>query len=273
MGRKNKDLLRLFVRLPWWVSVIVSASVYTGLKYGVPIIEPLFESKGMTGLPTPFKAFAQIAPDIAPWFGLPLLIPAPISALRSWRKRKLLDKQKSLDSIRALSWKEFEKLLAEAYRRQGYFVAENSSLGPDGGIDILLKKNGNVFLVQCKHWRSTKVGVRVVREMYGIMTDKGADGVFIITSGFFTQEAKNFASEKPIDLVEGNQLAQFVISVQKPSREDFQQNAASLNSEHFCPKCGCELILRITRKGTEAGENFWGCSSFPRCRFTQAYLG
>ena len=71
--------------------------------------------------------------------------------------------------------------------------------------DLVLKKDGNLFLVQCKQWRSYKVDVRVVREMYGVMTAKQANGVIIITSGLFTQEAKSFATDKPIDLVEGNQ--------------------------------------------------------------------
>jgi len=56
--------------------------------------------------------------------------------------------------------------------------------------------------VQCKQWRSMKIGVKVVREMYGLLTSKSAHGAIIITSGMFTQEAKSFATDKPIDLVE-----------------------------------------------------------------------
>ncbi len=35
-----------------------------------------------------------------------------------------------------------------------------------------------------------------------------------------------------------------------------------------CPKCGNEMILRTAKKGANAGENFWGCSMFPKCRMT-----
>jgi len=35
-----------------------------------------------------------------------------------------------------------------------------------------------------------------------------------------------------------------------------------------CPKCGSEMVLRTVKKGTNAGENFWGCSRFPKCRAT-----
>ena len=37
----------------------------------------------------------------------------------------------------------------------------------------------------------------------------------------------------------------------------------------ICPKCGSKLILRTARKGANAGNQFYGCSSFPKCRYTQ----
>jgi restriction system protein len=97
-----------------------------------------------------------------------------LSYFESRRKRKLLDSQEDLESIRSLSWREFEELVGEAYRRRGYTVKENAGAGPDGGIDLVLNKNGNTFLVQCKQWRSCKIGVKVVREMYGLMAAKQA---------------------------------------------------------------------------------------------------
>lgn len=36
--------------------------------------------------------------------------------------------------------------------------------------------------------------------------------------------------------------------------------------KNLCPKCGSEMVLRETKKGTNAGKPFWGCSSFPKCR-------
>jgi len=33
-----------------------------------------------------------------------------------------------------------------------------------------------------------------------------------------------------------------------------------------CPLCGSEMVLRTAKKGPKAGENFWGCSAFPKCR-------
>ena len=33
-----------------------------------------------------------------------------------------------------------------------------------------------------------------------------------------------------------------------------------------CPKCGSSMVLRKVKKGQNAGNKFWGCSKFPKCR-------
>jgi hypothetical protein len=38
------------------------------------------------------------------------------------------------------------------------------------------KSGSEEFLVQCKQWRAFKVGVVVVRKLYGVMAAKGAAG-------------------------------------------------------------------------------------------------
>ncbi len=81
---------------------------------------------------------------------------------RGTRKRRLLDTRTGIASIRALSWREFEELVVEAFRREGYRVVENTKAGADGGVDIRLRKEGRLVLVQCKHWNSNRVGVSVV---------------------------------------------------------------------------------------------------------------
>jgi restriction system protein len=231
-----------------------------------------------------------------------LLIPAPIAAFRQWGEGRLLDKQKDLATIRALSWRRFETLVGEAYRRQGYAVHGDTADGPDGGVDLTLKKDGNVILVQCKQWKALKVGVNLIREMYGVMTAMHAHGAIVITSGLFTHEAKNFAAGKPIDLVEGQQLAELIGLVQgspahtsrpTPSSTTVASKAtpalptpppavlkdgplltqAKVAPKKICPRRGAEMVLRTAQRGAQAGQQFWGCSGFPRCRATEPVGG
>ena len=259
MGRKNQGLFNFLTERPWWFSVITAAVTYIALAWILPSIQ--FES--------PFyKGFASALPNMAGYTAFILLLPAPISAFNSWRKRQLLDKQKGIESIRSLSWREFEEIVAEVFRRKGYSVAENTSLGSDGGIDVALKKNGDLTIVQCKQWRTQKVGVSVVREMYGVMVASQAVSVIIITSGLFTQDAQSFATGKPIELIEGSQLASLVKSVQESS-DPIQPGEASPDLSTNCPQCGSQLVLRTARRGANAGNKFYGCSSYPACRYTK----
>jgi restriction system protein len=256
MARRNESILDLLAQCPWWVSVVVSGAAFVSLKF----ILPLIHFKSMM-----FDSLAKGISGAAPLVALVLLLPAPIAALNSRRKRRLLDSQKGIDSIRALGWHEFEELVGEAYRRQGYKVAENTTPGPDEGIDLVLKKDGGLVLVQCKQWKSVKVGVNIVRELLGVMTAKHATSGILITSGVFTHEAKNFATDKPIDLVDGTQLLQLVGNVQK-NREISAKPAPA----NVCPKCGGEMVLRTVQKGPNPGLKFWGCSNYPKCRFSKA---
>ena len=93
----------------------------------------------------------------------------------------------SRDALSTMSWREFEALVEEAFRIRGYTVKRIGGDGPDGGVDIELKRGAETVLVQCKQWRAYKVGVQVVRELYGVMAARGAASGIVVTSGTFTQ--------------------------------------------------------------------------------------
>jgi restriction system protein len=224
-----------------------------------------------------FKSF----PYAGPLFAITFLLAAPFAFFNGRRKRKLLEDQQDIDSIKALSWKEFEELVAEAYRRQGYRVIENG-LGPDGGVDVKLIDDNQTTLVQCKQWRSKNVGVAVIREMFGVMTSESASKVVIICCGVFTRDAISFAENKPIDLIGGAELLSIVKDIQnksiiskvnpksdiEPSPEPQPQNSSTI-IDNPCPKCGNQLVERLAKRGANVCNSFWGCTSFPKCRFTQ----
>jgi len=252
MLRKNTTFADLLFQAPWWVSVITAAITYIVMGHLLPSVETDNQLINMV-----FKALAIPAP----YFAIFILLIAPFSFFNARRKAKQLDAQKSIETIRQLHWRNFEELVAEAYRRQGYRVTE-SGFGADGGIDLELRKGEEFALVQCKQWKAQKVGVSVVREMFGVLTASNADKVIVICSGKFTQQAIDFASDKPIELLSGNELLSLVKDVQaEPFIEPVQQAS--------CPRCGSELVERQAKRGTNAGNTFLGCSSFPKCRYTE----
>lgn len=48
------------------------------------------------------------------------------------------------------------------------------------------------------------------------------------------------------------------------------KSRSDINAERRCPKCGSPLVLRTAKSGTRAGEQFWGCSAYPKCKTMQS---
>jgi hypothetical protein len=48
------------------------------------------------------------------------------------------------------------------------------------------------------------------------------------------------------------------------------KSRSDLNAQRRCPKCGNLLVLRTAKSGPRAGEQFWGCSAYPKCKTMQS---
>jgi restriction system protein len=201
-------------------------------------------------------------------FSVASLIAAGVSAIKSVSRRKLLDRQDGIESLRRLSWQEFEQLVGEAYRRQGYDIEETGGGGADGGIDLLLRGNNETVVVQCKQWKTYQVGVDKVRELLGVVSATNASRGVLVSSGSFTNDAKSFAANNPITLVDGPALAKLVTTVQtqrgSTQTESMATSPASTGAVN-CPRCGADMVLRTAKRGANAGARFYGCSQFPDC--------
>jgi restriction system protein len=112
----------------------------------------------------------------------------------------------NLLAISGLSRGEVERLVAQAYRRQGYQVVgtAGSAAEPDSGL--LLTKPTQRVLLQCKYWKTRKLAESPVRELYGMMAAQSANAGILITSGSFTLEASRFAGYGRIQLIDGPRL-------------------------------------------------------------------
>jgi Restriction endonuclease len=109
-------------------------------------------------------------------------------------------------AISGLAQKEVERVVAEAYRRRGYQVAELASSGAKAEAGMLLTKATQRLLLQCKYWNTRKIAEMPVRELYGMMAAHNAIAGILITSGSFTLEASRFAGYGSIQLIDGPRL-------------------------------------------------------------------
>lgn len=275
-----EDLLDLIAMLPWWAGValaVVSYAVLHHLSAPTPVTAIQSGQIGDFVVRTYGAALAHLGQYLLP---LICLFGAGVSFWRQRRRRTLIAdvaQAKSASALDGMSWREFEMLVGEAFRLQGYGVAETGGGGPDGGIDLVLTKGREKFLVQCKQWKSHRVGVDVVRELYGVMAAKGATGGFVVTSGRFTDDAKAFAEGRNVQLVDGPRLLGLI----QQARQSLSSNTSGAGKdspiptaamEPLCPVCGSAMVKRTARKGDNAGGQFWGCSKYePRggCRGTR----
>jgi len=268
VGRRKQspaeDLLDIVAMLPWWAGVGLAIAAYV-ILHGIAVSPaPTSMQPGQTGT---FVA-DQLTKTLA-MFGqylLPLIClgGAAVSAYRRAKRSKLVAdvaQNSTAGALDGMSWREFELLVGEAFRRQGFAVTETGGGGADGGVDLVLTKGNERFVVQCKQWKALKVSVATVRELYGVMAARGAAGGYVVTSGQFTSDAREFASGRNITLMDGPALRALISGVEIP-------RPAALEMP-LCPKCGSSMVRRTAKQGANAGLDFWGCARFPACRGTQ----
>jgi hypothetical protein len=140
-------------------------------------------------------------------------------------------------NLRLLSAQEFEWLVGELYRREGWRVRETGRQDrADGNIDLELTRGRERRLVQCKRWTAQQVGVNDIRAFAGTLLREGTDGKGgdFVTLSTFNEHAQAEASQTGITLVDGRQL--------------YQRIEAARRLEP-CPECGKPMILDRSLRG------------------------
>lgn len=173
-----------------------------------------------------------------------------------------------------LTWSQFERLIGEFYRRKGASVTSRGGPMADGGVDLnLTYPAGERLIVQCKHWRNRHVGVKPVRELWGVLDDEKADGAVFVTSGSFSADALAFARGKQLELIDGAKLRGMMAELKGTPPAAPVAEPAQSASNPLCPRCQSPMVLRTAGRGANAGEQFWGCSMYPKCQGTRPAIG
>lgn len=158
-----------------------------------------------------------------------------------------------------IEWRRFESV-CEALFAQAGFTTKSQSHGPDGGVDIWLYSRhaeGAVAVVQCKHWQS-QVGVKELREFFGVMASNKLKRGTFATSSTFTDDARKFAKDNGINALDCTALLS-----QIATRTTDQQRHlldVAYEGEYWRPTCASCGVKLLDRK------KFWGCTNYPRCK-------
>ena len=167
-----------------------------------------------------------------------------------------------------IEWRRFEAV-CEALFAQAGFETRSQSHGADGGVDIWLHSRNHanaapVAMVQCKHWQGRPVGVKEMREFFGVMASHQLKRGTYATTSTYTPDAQEFAKANGINALDGAGLLQ-LIATRTPEQQQALLNVAFAGDygRPTCASCGDKMVERTPAKG---GARFWGCSNYPRCR-------
>ncbi|MFN6378094.1 MAG: restriction endonuclease [Flavobacteriales bacterium] len=127
-----------------------------------------------------------------------------------------------LSAIENMSWQFFEQLVVDLLIAMGYGgslkdAGEALKRSGDEGIDGFIKEDRlglDTIYIQAKKWKEgSVVGRPEIQKFYGALGGKRATKGVFITTGNFSQEAKDYASnsDKKIILVDGRELTQYMM--------------------------------------------------------------
>lgn len=279
MGRRRKsvieDLLTLVARAPWPVGVVLAIVSFIALRIFAQaepveavgtstISEAVISNVGIT--------LATVGQYLVPPLFLVASLGSFLKQLRISRNFQAFEREPR-NGLAKLSWAEFEELVGELFRRRGFSIKQTGKAGPDGGVDVELRRDGKLYLVQCKHWHSRRVTVDKARALFGVMAARQAAGGFLVTSGRFTEDTRAFAEGVNLELVDGDALVEYLERPTEPEVWNVPVATPKLDRTKAhappCPACGKTMVERTAKRGPQPGSRFWGCPDFPACRGTR----
>jgi restriction system protein len=176
----RNSLFAILLRSRWWVSLL--------LAFGVFALARLF-----------------LHPGLAAFLALPFLAIGIYAAYRQLGRPSPKRIAATLERARALPWEGFCGALEDGFKRSGYSVSRIN-----GGADLKLTHEGMITLVACKRWKAVRTGVEPLREFDAATSERGAHSRIYVAAGEVTANARAFAAERQIRLLQDEELAKLL---------------------------------------------------------------
>ena len=126
--------------------------------------------------------------------------------------KEVLSKMADGENLAAMPWDDFEHLCRELFERA--FAGSGAQVkvtqaSRDQGVDAVVfdpdPLRGGKIIIQAKRYTNT-VDVSAVRDLYGSLINEGAVKGILVTTSHFGPDAYSFAKDKPLTLLNGNEL-------------------------------------------------------------------
>lgn len=132
-----------------------------------------------------------------------------------------LSKDRGLAAMKKMDPTVFEHLTAALFRREGY-TADAVGMSGDEGVDVVATKGFKKVVVQCKRYEDS-VGQPTVRDLYGTMMHNNASEAYLVTTGTLTRQAEAWAEGKPIQLIDGFELVNWIAESQQKENSQWRR--------------------------------------------------
>lgn len=176
----ENSLFAILLRQDWWVSALLALATFGVVQNFIPWGYALFAT-------TPFTVLTLIV------------------AWKQLRTPSGARVEKALEKIRSLSWEDFAQALEAGFTAEGYVVRR-----VNGAADFELEKAGRVTLVCARRWKAARTGMEPLKELVAAGGKRSADECRYAVAGELTAQARAFAQQKGVKLVEGAELAKLV---------------------------------------------------------------
>lgn len=186
---KENSLFAVLLRSPWWVSFLIAAVI--GFV-------------ATMAMPPQYRMFAVFS-------GGPFFVIGCMAAWRQWRAPSTAGAALILADASRMSSRDFSDALTRGFQRQGYAVLPCTV----AGAEFEASKAGQLALIGSKRWKAARHGVEPLRELQAAARKRGAQDCIYIAMGELSDNARRFALDEGIDVVQGVRLAQLL----KPDRE------------------------------------------------------
>ena len=115
-------------------------------------------------------------------------------------------------NLAAMDWQDFEHLIRELFEKEFNTTGGEVKItraSRDGGVDAIAFDpdpiRGGKIVIQAKRYTNV-VGVSSVRDLYGTVLNEGATKGILVSTADYGPDAYNFAKDKPLTLLNGNNL-------------------------------------------------------------------
>ena len=183
----EKSLFAILLRTSWWVSFAIAVGVMLVARVVLP--EQYVVGGMMAAIPFLGIGF------VAGWRQLRAPNAARVAA--------------ALKMVESMSWREFSTALEDAFRRGGYVTRRLDG----SAADFEIAKAGRTSLVSCKRWKAASAGVESLRDLDALTKSRDAHEGIYVAVGSVTDNARRYAAEKKLRLLEGVELAQLMRGV------------------------------------------------------------